>query len=299
MSSLKNISLIGASGSLGSLVLKKLQASGRFNIRVLRRPSSSASFPPGVEVIDVSLQSMDPVTEALRGQDALISTLGTSQVGEQQHLIEACLKAGIQRFIPAEFGADLENPKVQATPIYEPHCKIRNAIIEASKTSSLTYTFVHNGVFLDWGIEHGFVFGISEYKPVIIDGGDLVCSTTTMASIADAVVGILDHPSETKNRAVYIEDLKLSQNKFYELAQKIAPSKTWDFKHVSLDDMTAEADQKVAQGDTSELAMVPYLFRAVLDPEFGGAFARLDNELLGLKGKTEGDIMDLLKAYLN
>lgn len=298
MPPLKNIALIGASGDLGSHILEKLQASGQFNIRVLRRPTSHASFPPTVKVIDVLLDDVESLTEALRDQDAVVSALGTSQIPQQEHLAEACIRAGVQRLIPAEFGADIPNLKVQSLPTFHPHTRIHKAVIEACETSSLTYTFVHNGVFLDWGIEHGFMFGISDYKPLIIDDGNLVCSATTVTSIADAVVGILNNPSETRNRDVYIEDIKLTQNKFYELAKKAAPSKPWEFKYAKLDDLTAGADTEISQWKRTEQAAVPYLYRALLDPEYGGSFTQVDNELLGLKGKTEGDVIEIIKRYI-
>ena len=40
MSPIKNVAIAGASGSLGSVIFQKLVASGKFNVRVLRRAGS-------------------------------------------------------------------------------------------------------------------------------------------------------------------------------------------------------------------------------------------------------------------
>ncbi|KAH7305513.1 hypothetical protein B0I35DRAFT_483867 [Stachybotrys elegans] len=295
---MKNITLVGASGSLGSVILSKLLETGRFNVQVLRRPTSSAAFPAAVKVVDVLLSAVEDVKAALEGQDALISALGISQVQDQANLTDACIAAGVQRFIPAEFGADVENEKVQTLPVYAPIVKVRNHLIERSRDTSLTYTFVHNGGFLDWGLQHDFLLKVSDYQPMLIDGGSRLFSATTVSSIADAVVGILDHPQETKNRAVYIEDCKITQNTLYQLAKEVAPLKPWAPIHVKLDDLTADADRRVAEGTADRDVMVPYLYRALMDPECGGNFREVDNGLLGLKQFTEEDLRNIVREHV-
>ncbi|KEY69076.1 hypothetical protein S7711_09579 [Stachybotrys chartarum IBT 7711] len=298
MSSPLNVTIVGASGSLGSRVLEKLLQSDGFKVQVIRRPSSTKTFPNEVHVVDAALDSPDVLTEALRGQDAVISTLGVWQADQQRHLVDACIAAGVHRFLPAEYGADLENAKVRSLPAYETHVKIREYIIEKSKTCDLTYTFVHTGAFLDWGLERDFILRISDYKPILVDAGKSVFSTTTLSSVADALEGVLTHLNETKNRPVYIEDIKLSQALVFDLAKQVAPSKPWEATVVKLDDMTAEADQRVSEGKLDAQTLVPYLFRALMDPDCGGAFATLDNELLGVKGRTIKDVKDILRGCI-
>ncbi|KFA70062.1 hypothetical protein S40285_03319 [Stachybotrys chlorohalonatus IBT 40285] len=296
MASPLNVTIVGASGSLGSRVLEKLLQSDRFKVQVIRRPSSTKTFPNEVHVVDAALDSPDVLTEALHGQDAVVSTLGVWQADQQRHLVDACIAAGVHRFLPAEYGADLENAKVQSLPAYKTHVKIREYIIEKSKTCELTYTFMHTGAFLDWGLEHDFILRISDYKPVLIDAGKPAFSATTLSSVADAIEGVLIHLNETKNRPVYIEDIKLSQALVFDLAKQVAPSKPWEATVVKLDDLTAEADQRVSDGKLDDQTLVPYLYCGLLDPDCGGAFATLDNELLGVKGKTIEDVKKMLRA---
>jgi len=46
--------------------------------------------------------------------------------------------------------------------------------------------------------------------------------------------------------------------------------------------------------------MMGFLFRVMFGPpEYGGRFTKTDNELLGVKGKTEADVEALLKSLIH
>ena len=107
-----------AAGDLGEPVLKALVNSGKFNVTVLVRSASKNSFPLPVEVIEVDFTSVESLTKALNGQDALVSTVGISGLEGQTIMIDACVAAGVSRFLPSEFGSDLDNPMVKALPVF-------------------------------------------------------------------------------------------------------------------------------------------------------------------------------------
>lgn len=296
--SVKNVVIAGASGALGSVVFQKFVDSAKFNIRVLKRAGSASKFPEGTDVVEVDYNSLESLTAALQGQDLVISTLTTLAIDAQLKFIDAAIAAGVSRFVPSEFGSNLDVPSVRALPVFSQKVKIQDALIEKAKTSPLSYTFVYNSAFLDWGLDHKFIFDWSESKPIIIDGGDNEFSTTTLSSVGDALVGIASHPDETKNRVVYIHDLVITQNKLLEIAKKVAPERPWAPIPVALDDLTAKSDQRLAQGLFDMETFAPYLFRAIFDPRSQPKFEKTDNELLGVKGKTEEDIAELFKALL-
>ena len=136
-------------------------------------------------------------------------------------------------------------------------------------------------------------------KPRLFDGGDRLFSTTTLKSVGQAVVGVLEHPDETKNRAVYVQDLVTSQNKILALAKKIAPEKTksWEPVPTSLTPLKSASDAALAKGDHSVLG--EYIFVAIFGEGYGGRFEKLDNELLGVAGdKTDADIEAILTPLL-
>jgi uncharacterized protein YbjT (DUF2867 family) len=291
--SIKNVTLAGASGTLGGPVYQRLVAADDLTLSVLRRHGSKTTFPPNVNVLDVDFDSVEDLTSALAGQDAVVSTFSPEQITAQKNLAEAAVAAGVKRFIPSDFCPDLANENTKRLPVFLSKVEMENVLTAKAKTTNLTYTFLYNGVFLDWGL-----LDPAGDKTQLVDGGDTIFSATTLASVANAVYGILKHPEETKNRAVYVEDAKISQNKVLELAKRAAPEKPWGVKHVRLDELTDEADKKLAEGVFDYPSIMAYLYRSIIGADNGGSFEKNDNELLGLKGKTEEELFEIVKTFL-
>lgn len=84
----------------------------------MTRAGSRTKLPSSVKSIDVDFSSLDSLKAALKGQDAVVSTLGAFAAAQQTSLIDAAIAAGVKRFIPSEFGSDTTHPKVSALPVY-------------------------------------------------------------------------------------------------------------------------------------------------------------------------------------
>jgi len=298
MSAIKNVALIGAAGGLGPTVLNKVVASGVFTVTVLRREGSKSTYPAGITVVDVDFESPDALKAALAGQDAVISLVGVPGLAAQTQVIDAAIAAGVKRFIPSDFGSDLDNPLARKLPVFAHKVQVADYLAEKSRETALTYTLVSNAAFLDWGLERHFLLNTADYKPALYDGGNTIFSATTLDSVGDAVVSILKHPEETKNRRVYIENIKISQNRLLALAQQVAPGKPWLPQQVSIDAIVKEADEKLAKGDYAPENFIPYLFRALNDPAYGPSFQKTDNELLGIKSVDENYVIELFKRII-
>ncbi|KAF7561539.1 hypothetical protein G7046_g2603 [Stylonectria norvegica] len=298
MSAIKNVAIAGASGSLGSIIFKKLVEAG-FSVKVLTRAGSSSKFPSGTDVAEVDYESLESLKAALEGQDAFISTLNQASPGVERRLADAAAATGIKRFIPSDFGSNLDVPRTRKLPVYVEKVKIQDHLIELSKTTSLSYTVIYNAAFLDWGLEKGFLLDFAHpEQQKIYDGGDVEFSATTLPTIATAVVGVLNHLEETKNRSVYIQDTVITQNKVLALAKQLAPGKPWGTIDLKLDDVTAKADERLAKGLYDFETFAPYLFRGLMDPTYGAKFEKTDNALLGIKGFGDEGIIEIIKPLV-
>lgn len=265
---------------------------------MLVRSTSKAAFAPSVKVVEVDYTSVSSLTNALKDQDALVSTVGTSGLQGQALLVDAAVAAGVSRFLPSEFGSDLSNEKVAALPSFAYKVTTNKHVEEAARQHpSFSYTYVRNGGFLDWGLEKGFLLDWASGKPRIYDSGDQLFSTTTLATVGKAVVGVLLHPEETKNRAVRIHDMNLSQNRILAIARKLAPNKTLEPYYESTAEIFKKAEAKIAQGDYSLPVIYEFIICSLWGEGYGAQHpSEDDNELLGIAGDlTDADVEALMK----
>jgi len=159
-----------ASGSLGGLVLNALVKSGKFNVIVVKRPSSSASFPDLVTVRTADLSSVDSVTAAFEGQDAVVSTVGIAGLPGQSALIEAAVAANVKRFLPSDFGSDIANPKTGILPVFNFKTATHKALREAAAAKhDFTYTLVCNNALLDLGLQKNLLLNRKESRPKLFE----------------------------------------------------------------------------------------------------------------------------------
>lgn len=284
-----------ATGNLGPAILAELLSAG-FQVTVLTREGSTHSFPPSVTVVPVDYTSVYSMTIALRGQDALISTLASLAIDVQLNLVLAASNAGIKRFIPSEFGSNTLNPKSRGLPVYKDKIAVQNALQKEADAGTLSYTLVCNGPFLDWGLKVGFIANLREKSVNLFDGGDRLFSTTSLQTIGKAVVGVLKHPDETKNRAVYVHDTATTLKKLVEMGKKATGgAEGWRETVIPVDKMLegAWAELKKEKPDPGNFVQ-PFLAAGIWGEGYGCHFEKTDNELLGIREMTDDDVQQLV-----
>jgi uncharacterized protein YbjT (DUF2867 family) len=295
--SLTKITLTGAGSLLGGLVLDRLVAAG-FSVTVLRRAGSTATF--SVPTVDADFSSLDSLKTALAGQDAVVSTVGTAGLEAQLLLVEAAAAAGVRRFLPSEYGSNLDNPKTRVLPVYAHKVAVQERLFALAREGggTFSYTLVYNAAFLDWGIDRDFLLSTSKSKPVLFDGGNAEFGAATLATVADAVLGVLRHPDETKNRTVRIREVVTTQRRLLEYAKQAAPSRPWQVSEARLDDLTAAAEERLKGGDFGLETMTPFLLRGIFDASYGANFVDNDNELSGITEKSDDIALAIFKKHL-
>lgn len=257
---------------------------------VLSRQTSTHTFPPSVKVRQVDYGSRDSLVSALRGQDAIVSTLGTLALDRQLLLINAAATAGVRRFIPSEFGSDTSNPKCAGLPVFHNKLATQKVLQEtAAAGSGLSYTIICTGPFLDWGLTRGFM-SIKDKRVSLYDGGDTVFSTMTLPTICRAVCGVLAQPAETENRMVKVHDVATTQNKLFAMAKKAKGPDGWTVRNLSVDAMLEKSWADFKQGKHDLPTMLGFIVTASWGKGFGGYFEQTDNELLGIPEMTDNEV---------
>ncbi|KAJ5690868.1 oxidoreductase CipA [Penicillium macrosclerotiorum] len=291
------VAVAGGTGNLGPAIVNGLLEAG-FQLTVLSR-SSSHQLDPRVQVQVVDYNSLDSLVAALRGQDAFINVLPTGPVSRDVHLrvIEAAVAAGIQRFIPSEFGCDTSNSATSQLPVFGDKVAVIQRLQElATPGSTLSYTAVITGPFFDWGLEKGFIVNLKGPSTAVYDGGDVPFSTTTLRGIGRAVVGVLKRPEQTKNRHIYVAEANVTQNQLLNWSGK---GDQLERTPVKTEDLEKQAYEALQQSPPDIPTFARNLIRrAIFGGKYGTHFTKVDNEIVGVSQWTESEIVNLVKKYV-
>ncbi|KAL4863330.1 hypothetical protein BDV12DRAFT_177573 [Aspergillus spectabilis] len=287
-SPLKNIALIGASGSIGQILLSTLLDSSDFNVTVITRSSSETSFPPGVTVRKSDFSQADLVS-AFEGQDAVVSAVGATGFSEQSKFIDAAIQAGVSRFIPSEFSADTLNHAILALlPLFRQKKEVIECL-KSKQSPSFTWTGLACALLLDWGIANGFLgFDIGSRSATIWDRGDKAFTLTNQKQLGDALISVLRQPEATANQYLYISSVETTQKEVL-AALESATSSSWTVNAVTTDAEVSAAIKKLHTGDFSGALTLVRATSYGDIPDLGSNYAKdreLANGLLGLEDES-------------
>ncbi|KAJ5210789.1 hypothetical protein N7491_010599 [Penicillium cf. griseofulvum] len=290
---LKNVAIIGASGSIGNIILDGLAASSRFEITVISRKDSEATFPPDMTVLKTDY-SEECLESAFKGKDVVISAVGASAFGEQKKFVDAAIRTGVKRFIPSEFSANSQNEVVlQLLPLFEQKKELVE-YLKSKETHGLTWTGIASSGLFDWGLANGFLeFDIARHTATIWDGGNKSFTLTNQKALGEAVVSLLLHPHETRNQFLFIASIETTQKDILAALEKESGVK-WTVNETTTNIQVNEAVNKLAAGDfNGAFALV----RATVFGNIAGLHSnyakeeKLANNVLGLHLETVSDVV--------
>lgn len=90
------ILVTGATGNVGSALLKELQAFGAGPVRGLTRDTARAAFPEGVEAVQGDFAQTASLRPALEGVRSLFLV---SRMGSDAEILEAARRAGVEHVV--------------------------------------------------------------------------------------------------------------------------------------------------------------------------------------------------------
>ncbi|OBR12537.1 NmrA-like family protein [Colletotrichum higginsianum IMI 349063] len=298
MSTFKNVALLGK-GYLGSAILKEL-VEGGFNVTVLGRSESTKDgLPDGVGFKVVDFASIDSLTPALQGQDAVVSTVSKAGLLTQPVAIDACIKAGVKRYIPSDWGSFTTDPKAHSdlATVLGPMFNTQKYVIEKARAGEIEYTIFSVGGFIDLFTRIPVAFDFANKSIIMYDDGVHPFSITSIASIGKAVVGALKNPDATKNRNLKIHELLVSQAQLLALAKKLSPPGT-QWKETKLDGKTEweNALKAVLEDPYNETKILEVIKTSLFSGRYESAYGKVDNELVGVPLLTEKDLEEKMAA---
>ncbi|GKT47604.1 pinoresinol reductase 2 [Colletotrichum spaethianum] len=285
--SVKKVTVVGGSGNLGPSIIGGLLAGG-FEVTALSRKESSASFPSEVTVKKVDINSVEEVTEALKGQDAVVSIVGTAGFASQKALADAAVAAKVKRFIPSEFGINTREARgTKIGGILTPKIQTVDYLIELSeKNSSFTWTGIAVGPFFDWGFSGGLLgFDVKNKTVNIFDSGNEPISPSTLGFIGKSVAGVLKNLEATTNKYIDVASFTTTQRELLKVIEQETGS-AFTVNNVKTSDLEKTADEKLAKGDFS--AFIQLLQQHIFGD--GNGNVTKDNAAVKLLGLQEEDV---------
>jgi uncharacterized protein YbjT (DUF2867 family) len=198
--------VVGATGQLGSVIARKLLASG-IRVRALARNRERlAALGPGAEIVPVDLRDLPKLTEACRGVEQIIATANNNMgkgpdspsridLSAYQNLCAAARNTGVRRLIYVSFRGVAQDAPVDIF-------RIKWYIEDAIRRSGVPHVMLRPTAFMDIWIDQLLAKDIREKGVAMIFGdGNNVANYIAAEDVAEFAVRILSR-TDVVNEAV-------------------------------------------------------------------------------------------------
>jgi nucleoside-diphosphate-sugar epimerase len=300
MAKLTNVLLIGATGSIGSVVLEAFQKDTDFNLTVLQRASSKSRLPSHLKVITIQdSYPTDELTAAFKGQDVIVNCMTSLSVTDQFRMVDAAITAGVQRYVPSEYGLNNMKPEARAlNSVFGDKGRVQEYLRAKADEGRIEWMSISCGMWLKWSMAHDFLgMHVREQRFVFWDDGTGYFSCTTEENTAAGLLQALKVPEDTKNTNVYLSDFAITQKQLLDAIERIQDVK-YKTETVDSEKLIKEKQEAVQQGDA--FAIFPLIETGFVTGRFGSHLEKegvIMNEKLGLPRRTLDEaVTDGLKS---
>ncbi|KAK5109286.1 hypothetical protein LTR62_007160 [Meristemomyces frigidus] len=300
---IKKVTLLGANGKLGLAVLHSLQKAN-FTVQILKRSSSTSpdsDFPPGIPIHRLSDDcSVSDLVPLLRGQDALVATIKGSQVEVQKRLADACVQAGVQRFVPADFGScDSSSALTQElVPLYKRKTELREylqTLVEPQeREEGFSWTSLVCGHFFDWKLDFIHVWPGERRVDVLGHPDDAKragawrASFSTLARVGEATVAVLQQPEVGRNRMIFVQSFCVTQAEVANAFEDVS-GESWDVRILDSEKFRTEQERLRDEGSKEAVEELVWWLGTV-DAEWPSR-SNFANKDLGLEDEVLEDVV--------
>lgn len=203
----KTVGVFGATGTAGRACVDELLRQGVFGVRVIaRRSGQQEKSSSGVvrsddekrrlydrwKAVGVDIRPADATDQvelipALRGIDYLVSCVPYTATESQYPLIWAAKEAGVERFVPSEFGFIYEWEQFWSTDTSHRQMARQKAFIRrVIELAGLDFTIIPAGLWPEYYM----------IEPVLVHGnGNAKVSWSTGVDVGRVIPHVLAHPA--------------------------------------------------------------------------------------------------------
>ncbi|KAI8627076.1 NmrA-like family protein [Xylariaceae sp. FL1651] len=294
MARFTNILIIGATGSIGSVVLDAFQKDTSFNLTLLQRTSSKSRLPSHLKVITIAdSYPLEELTAAFKGQDVIVNCMTSLSSLEQFRMVDAAIAAGVQRYVPSEYGLNLSRPDAQAlNSVFGGKGKIQQYLRAKADDGLIEWMSISCGMWLKWSMANEFLgMHVKEQRFVIWDDGNGYFSCSTEENTAAGLLQALKTPEQTKNQSVFLSDFAITQEQLLDALERVQGVQ-YKVETVDSEKFIAEKQEAVRQGD--EFATFALIETGFVTGRYGGHLEKegtIMNDKLGLPKHTLDEVV--------
>lgn len=269
---LNKVCLVGANGTLGSVLLPAL-VNADFQVTILLR-ATSKSKPAFADRPNVTVTPIDDdfaipeLTEKLRGHDAVVAAFPLpGRLQNHLRLAYAAAEAGVSRFIPADWGScDAGNPEaLKRLQLYRDKMRVRERCEELSREfKTFQWTGIVCGHFFDFGLRDGLLhFDMEKKEALLLDGGNIRASASTLRRIGEAMVAVLRRPETGVNQTIYVQSFNPTQREVLGALQRALGEEGWTVNEAESGSYLDEQQKRVEAGDKHAIEDVVFALGAI------------------------------------
>jgi uncharacterized protein YbjT (DUF2867 family) len=191
--------VVGASGQLGSVITRKLLASGVPVRALARNQAKLAALARGAEIAAVDLRDVPKLTEACRGVDQIVATANNNMgsgvtspakidLSGYQNLCAAARNTGVRRLVYVSYKGVAQDAVVDIF-------RIKWYVEDAIRRSGVPHVMLRPTAFMDVWIDEVIAKGIRTKGVATIFGdGTAVSNYIAVDDVAEFAVKVLARP---------------------------------------------------------------------------------------------------------
>lgn len=275
-----------------------------------------STLPAGLKVQKVDYNNQASLVEALKGQEALVITMGFGAPPDQQtKLINAAATAGVPWILPNEYVHNWAHPGLSQDLLSmdEGHTADREHIEKLGKSS---WIGVICGSWYEFSLGGGperYGFDLKKREVTFYDDGNTKVNTSTWPQCGRAVANLLalkvlpDDENDTsaclshhKNQFIYISSFAINQRDMLDSVLRVTKTtpSDWQIKYEPCRERYKAGLAKHHQGDS--LGLFELVYARMFYPDGSGNYERsmgLQNDILGLPEEDIDEYTTLAVQY--
>jgi uncharacterized protein YbjT (DUF2867 family) len=217
------ILVVGATGFLGTKILRQLERNDAFALRAMSRRDAPPGATGKVEWVRGDLMDRSSLDAALNGVDVVVSSANgymketiEADFEGNKNLIEAAARAGVKRFVFLSIVACDSAPDV-------PHFHAKKVAEDLIKASGMPYVFVRAPAFLDQSADY-VADGVSAGRFYVVGDKATKWSYVLTDDLAASLAQAATYPGEEiVNQTIDIgwRDGAMSQKEIADLVSQV------------------------------------------------------------------------------